>query len=67
LTDELTRADERQRVRRQLERYCGRDTEGMVWIVEALLGAVRPEAGLTTPQMTLICVDSMYRRVYRKG
>jgi len=28
--------DERQRVRRQLEEYCGRDTEGMVWIVDAL-------------------------------
>ena len=27
---------ERQRVRRQLEVYCGRDTEGMVWIVDAL-------------------------------
>jgi len=29
-------ADERQRVRRQLEDYCVRDTEGMVWIFEAL-------------------------------
>jgi hypothetical protein len=29
-------AAERQRVRRQLEEYCGRDTEGMVWLVEAL-------------------------------
>jgi hypothetical protein len=28
--------EERQRVRSQLEQYCGRDTEGMVWIVEAL-------------------------------
>lgn len=27
---------ERQRVRRQLEEYCGRDTEGMVWLVDAL-------------------------------
>jgi hypothetical protein len=27
---------ERQRVRRQLEEYCGQDTEGMVWIVDAL-------------------------------
>jgi hypothetical protein len=27
---------ERQRVRRALEEYCGQDTEGMVWIVEAL-------------------------------
>jgi hypothetical protein len=29
-------AAERQRVRQQLEEYYGRDTEGMVWIVEAL-------------------------------
>lgn len=29
-------ADERQRVRGQLERFCGRDTMGMLWIVEAL-------------------------------
>jgi hypothetical protein len=28
--------EERQRIRRQLETYCGRDTEGMVWIVGAL-------------------------------
>jgi hypothetical protein len=28
--------DERQRVRRQLEEYCGLDTEGMAWIVGAL-------------------------------
>lgn len=28
--------EERQRVRRQLEEYCGRDTEGMARIVEAL-------------------------------
>jgi len=27
---------ERQKVREQLERYCGLDTEGMIWIVEAL-------------------------------
>ena len=27
---------ERQRVREQLERYCGQDTEGMIWIVAAL-------------------------------
>ena len=27
---------ERQRVRHQLEEYCCRDTEGMVWMVEAL-------------------------------
>ncbi len=32
---------ERQRVRRNLERYCGRDTAGMVWIVETLRLAVR--------------------------
>ena len=24
------------KVRKQLERYCGQDTEGMIWIVEAL-------------------------------
>jgi len=27
---------ERLKVREQLERYCGQDTEGMIWIVEAL-------------------------------
>lgn len=27
---------ERRKVREQLERYCGQDTEGMVWIAEAL-------------------------------
>ena len=27
---------ERRKVRKQLERYCGQDTEGMIWIVEAL-------------------------------
>ena len=27
--------DERQQVRWRLEEYCGRDTEGMVWIVAA--------------------------------
>lgn len=27
---------ERQKVRGQLERYCGLDTEGMIWIVDAL-------------------------------
>jgi len=27
---------ERRRVRQQLEEYCGRDTEGMIWIVDAL-------------------------------
>ena len=27
---------ERRKVRKQLERYCGQDTEGMVWIVDAL-------------------------------
>ena len=26
----------RRKVREQLERYCGQDTEGMVWIVDAL-------------------------------
>lgn len=28
--------EERRRVRQDLEKYCGRDTEGMIWIVEAL-------------------------------
>ena len=28
--------DERQKVRGQLERYCGQDTAGMAWIVDAL-------------------------------
>jgi uncharacterized membrane protein YebE (DUF533 family) len=27
---------ERRRVREQLEEYCGRDTEGMIWITDAL-------------------------------
>ena len=27
---------ERQSVRRNLEKYCGQDTEGMIWIVEAV-------------------------------
>jgi len=27
---------ERRKVREQLERYCGQDTEGMIWIVDAL-------------------------------
>lgn len=29
---------ERRRVRRALEKYCGQDTEGMVWILDALRG-----------------------------
>lgn len=29
-------AKERGRVRQQLEEYCGRDTEGMIWITDAL-------------------------------
>jgi len=32
--------DERQRVRRQLEDYCGQDTKGMIWILSALKGLV---------------------------
>jgi hypothetical protein len=28
--------DERRKVRQQLEQYCGQDTEGMIWIVEAI-------------------------------
>ncbi len=31
---------ERQQVRRQLEQYCGQDTEGMIWIVESLRNLV---------------------------
>ena len=27
---------ERNKVRSDLEKYCGRDTEGMIWIVERL-------------------------------
>jgi hypothetical protein len=27
---------ERRKVREQLERYCGQDAEGMVWIVDTL-------------------------------
>lgn len=30
---------ERKRVRRALENYCGQDTEGMIWILDALGGA----------------------------
>jgi hypothetical protein len=29
---------ERKRVRRALETYCGQDTEGMIWILDALRG-----------------------------
>ena len=29
---------ERKRVRRALEKYCGQDTEGMVWILDELRG-----------------------------
>ncbi len=36
---------ERRRVRRQLEEYCGQDTEGMIWIVDALRALVWPEVG----------------------
>ena len=39
---------ERQRVRRQLEEYCGQDTEGMVWIVDALRAVLQPDAGAST-------------------
>jgi hypothetical protein len=40
---------ERQRVRRQLEVYCGRDSEGMVWIVEALRKLVSARHLTKTP------------------
>jgi len=39
---------ERQQVRRDLEEYCGQDTEGMVWIV----GAVK---NLCCPRSTPVC------------
>ena len=29
-------ANERHRVRRQLEKYCGQDTEDMIWIIAEL-------------------------------
>ncbi len=32
---------ERKRVRCALEKYCGQDTEGMVWIVDALSGVAK--------------------------
>jgi len=31
---------ERQKVRKQLEQYCGQDTEGMIWIADALRQAI---------------------------
>jgi hypothetical protein len=40
--------DERQRVRRALEEYCGQDTEGMIWIVEALRKLVSEQDSLTS-------------------
>ena len=39
---------ERQQVRRQLEEYCGQDTEGMIWIVDALRALLQPDAGAST-------------------
>ena len=27
---------ERRKVRKQLERYCGQDTKGMIWITDAM-------------------------------
>lgn len=39
--------DERRKVRGQLERYCGQDTEGMVWIVDALR---KFDGGFRVPQ-----------------
>ena len=33
--------DERSKVRKQLEQCCGRDTEGMIWIVETIGRAVQ--------------------------
>jgi len=34
---------EREKVRRQLEIYCGQDTEGMAWIVDELCRLVKVE------------------------
>jgi len=34
--------DERRQVRADLEKYCGLDTEGMVWIVDRLAALVSP-------------------------
>ena len=31
---------ERKRVRKALELYCGQDTEGMVWILDAMRGVM---------------------------
>jgi hypothetical protein len=33
--------EERQQIRANLEKYCGRDTEGMIWIVEKLREIIR--------------------------
>ena len=33
-------AEERKRVRQELEAYCGQDTEGMIWITGALRGMI---------------------------
>ncbi len=33
--------EERQRIRQQLEEYCGQDTEGMIWITDALRRATQ--------------------------
>jgi len=45
---------ERQRVRRQLEEYCGQDTEGMIWIVDALRALVGSDAGASTARFRQI-------------
>ena len=36
LSDSSVPGESRREVREQLERYCGQDTEGMVWIIDAL-------------------------------
>ncbi len=36
--------DERQRVRRQPEQCCGRDTEGMVWVIGELRKMIEVQA-----------------------
>jgi hypothetical protein len=62
---------ERQRVRRQLEEYCGQDTEGMIWIVDALRALLRSDAGasplfsLDSRRVGLDCPTSQRQTVVR--
>lgn len=45
---------ERQQVRRQWEEYCGQDTEGRIWIVDALRVLVGSDAGASTARFRQI-------------